>query len=180
MIKIFSVTKETWKCCKSCMIWCTSLLPLSQDAKNIYSLSLCLNLVKQCTRKQVMFCREMVEFLVLIHDTNELSSATLICEAQVLSGMLWQDARMFPSVSQAGVSFLESYHHLMSSHFYHCFLILFLPTSRHLCFPLCSILVNLVCGNDYTIGWQNWNLLSHPNATLAPLALQAKGRWWNF
>ena len=28
--------------------------------------------------------------------------------------------------------------------------------------------------NDLTIGWQNSNLLSHPNATLAPLARQAR------
>ena len=28
--------------------------------------------------------------------------------------------------------------------------------------------------NDLTIGWQNLNLLSHPNATLAPQARQAR------
>ena len=28
--------------------------------------------------------------------------------------------------------------------------------------------------NDHTIGWQNLNTLSHPNATLAPQAKQAK------
>ena len=28
--------------------------------------------------------------------------------------------------------------------------------------------------NDYTIGWQNSKLLSHPNATLAPQARQAR------
>ena len=28
--------------------------------------------------------------------------------------------------------------------------------------------------NDPTIGWQNSNLLSHPNATLAPQAKQAR------
>ena len=28
--------------------------------------------------------------------------------------------------------------------------------------------------NDLPIGWQNLNLLSHPNATLAPLARQAR------
>ena len=47
--------------------------------------------------------------------------------------------------------------------------------------------------NDLTIGWQNLNLLSHTNATLAPQARQArdsgelcdtsatsKATWWNF
>ena len=29
-------------------------------------------------------------------------------------------------------------------------------------------------GNDLTIGWKNLNLLSHPNATLAPQARQAR------
>ena len=28
--------------------------------------------------------------------------------------------------------------------------------------------------NDLTIGWQNWNLLHHPNATLAPQVRQAR------
>ena len=28
--------------------------------------------------------------------------------------------------------------------------------------------------NDHTIGWQNLNPLSHPNATLAPQARQAR------
>ena len=28
--------------------------------------------------------------------------------------------------------------------------------------------------NDLTVGWQNLNLLSHPNATLAPQARQAR------
>ena len=28
--------------------------------------------------------------------------------------------------------------------------------------------------NDLTIGWQNLNLLSHPNTTLAPQARQAR------
>ena len=33
----------------------------------------------------------------------------------------------------------------------------------------------LLCGaNDLTIGWQKLNLLSHPNATLAPQARQAR------
>ena len=31
-----------------------------------------------------------------------------------------------------------------------------------------------MCCNDLTIGWQNLNPLSHPNATLAPQARQAK------
>ena len=31
-----------------------------------------------------------------------------------------------------------------------------------------------VWSNDLTIGWQNLNLLSLPNATLAPLARQAR------
>ena len=30
------------------------------------------------------------------------------------------------------------------------------------------------CLNDLTIGWQNINLLGHPNATLAPQAKQAR------
>ena len=30
------------------------------------------------------------------------------------------------------------------------------------------------CTNDLTIGWQKLNLLSHPNATLAPQAREAK------
>ena len=30
------------------------------------------------------------------------------------------------------------------------------------------------CLNDLTIGWQNINLLGHPNATLAPKARQAR------
>ena len=29
-------------------------------------------------------------------------------------------------------------------------------------------------GNDHTIGWQNLNPLSHPNATLAPYVRQAR------
>ena len=29
-------------------------------------------------------------------------------------------------------------------------------------------------GNDLSIGWQNLNLLSHPNATLVPQARQAR------
>ena len=37
---------------------------------------------------------------------------------------------------------------------------------------MCS--VESSCCNDLTIGWQNLNLLSHPNATLAPQARQAK------
>ena len=34
--------------------------------------------------------------------------------------------------------------------------------------------------NDLTIGWQNLNLLSHPNATLAPQARQARASGENF
>ena len=36
--------------------------------------------------------------------------------------------------------------------------------------------------NDLTIGWQNLNLLSHPNATLAPQARQARAsdENWNY
>ena len=30
------------------------------------------------------------------------------------------------------------------------------------------------CPNDLTIGWQSLNLLSHPNAMLAPQAMQAR------
>ena len=36
-----------------------------------------------------------------------------------------------------------------------------------------SLLTNVSC-NDLTIGWQNSNPLSHPNATLAPQARQAR------
>ena len=32
---------------------------------------------------------------------------------------------------------------------------------------------SVIC-NDLTIGWQGLNLLSHPNATLAPQARQAR------
>ena len=32
----------------------------------------------------------------------------------------------------------------------------------------------IVIVNDLTIGWQNLNPLSHPNATLAPQARQAR------
>ena len=31
-----------------------------------------------------------------------------------------------------------------------------------------------LCFNDLTVGWQNLNPLSHPNATLAPQARQAR------
>ena len=34
--------------------------------------------------------------------------------------------------------------------------------------------------NDLTIGWQNFNPLSHPNATLAPQARQARASGENF
>ena len=34
--------------------------------------------------------------------------------------------------------------------------------------------------NDHTIGWQNLNLLSHPKATLAPHARQARASGENF
>ena len=36
------------------------------------------------------------------------------------------------------------------------------------------ILEYLAFSNDHTIGWQNLNLLSHPNATLAPQARQVR------
>ena len=36
-----------------------------------------------------------------------------------------------------------------------------------------------VSGNDLTIGWQNLNPLSHPNATLMPQARQARARGEN-
>ena len=37
-----------------------------------------------------------------------------------------------------------------------------------------------VASNDLTIGWQNINPLSHPNATLAPQARQVRlsGEFW--
>ena len=34
--------------------------------------------------------------------------------------------------------------------------------------------------NDLTIGWQNWNLLSHPNATQALQTGQARASGENF
>ena len=34
--------------------------------------------------------------------------------------------------------------------------------------------------NDHTLGWLNSNLLSHPNATLAPQARQAMASGENF
>ena len=34
--------------------------------------------------------------------------------------------------------------------------------------------------NDHTVGWQKSNLLSHPNATLAPQARQARASGENF
>ena len=34
--------------------------------------------------------------------------------------------------------------------------------------------------NDHTIGWQNLNTLSHPNATLAPQAMLARASGENF
>ena len=33
---------------------------------------------------------------------------------------------------------------------------------------------SVLIANDLTIGWQNLNLLSHPNTTLAPQARQAR------
>ena len=57
-------------------------------------------------------------------------------------------------------------------------------TSTGPCLPPCSWSWNLVTIpsllriNDLTIGWQNLNPLSHPNATLAPQERQAK--WWHF
>ena len=39
--------------------------------------------------------------------------------------------------------------------------------------PVCPVILSTFI-NDLTIGWQNLNLLSHPNATLAPQASQAR------
>ena len=39
--------------------------------------------------------------------------------------------------------------------------------------PACPVILSTFI-NDLTIGWQNLNPLSHPNATLAPQARQAR------
>ena len=48
--------------------------------------------------------------------------------------------------------------------------------SAPVCRGLCSMSRTLsqVIKNDLSIGWKNFNLLSHPNATLAPQARQAR------